>query len=587
MTGRLNQVLAFAAAALLAAPFFASSSYLAAQQQAQGRFRVLIPDFFPAEGTDDDFGKDTAEDLRDMMDELATHEAIDKDEIEDNLDRFDLDMDDLSCIETRQLGSQINAQVSMCASYEEIGDDMVRVSEIQFWDQTGTAFEVEPFEIDEGEREEAATRILERFDGYVQQLRFRQYCADYASSQDWENALRNCNQALDLNSDDNTVRMVRARVFFNTDRLEESLEELQVILEADPFNEEALQLAGYVATQLGQNEVGRDYYAQYLEINPNADRVRRRIAYDMYEAGDPEGAMLLIEEGLELEGNPDLMVDFGNYAFAAAAERMQDTATAGGDAESGSLPPEVQEYYREAIDAYTGAFDALGDSMSVGALRNVVNAHVQLGEVEQAIDFGARVTEVHPEDAGAWSVLANAHQRAGNLDDAVAALDQVVEIDPDYPNLYARQGKWMLDAGRVEDAIPFLERAVERGQDPNTMARLLLAEAHGNGVTQERWNYAIDVLTQAKEAFDLSQQAREELDFWHGWSVYQRAVGNQEPGTVETARATLPQFQRARELFSAAEGYGSRQASINIGELLNAADTYIEIQEAIIKRAGG
>ena len=62
MIGRLKQGVIGVAAAL--AIVLAVSPSAAQAQSDMGRFRVLIPNLFPAEGTDDDFGKDLAEDLR-------------------------------------------------------------------------------------------------------------------------------------------------------------------------------------------------------------------------------------------------------------------------------------------------------------------------------------------------------------------------------------------------------------------------------------------------------------------------------------------------------------------------------------------
>ena len=112
MLGRIRLILSFVLAILLVGP-----ATLMAQNQ--GRFNVLIPYFEPLGDADDDFGKDASEELRDLINTLATHQPVDEDDIEDEADRFDLDMDELNCIRTRQLSSQMNAEVALCASYTE------------------------------------------------------------------------------------------------------------------------------------------------------------------------------------------------------------------------------------------------------------------------------------------------------------------------------------------------------------------------------------------------------------------------------------------------------------------------------------
>ena len=75
-----------------------------------------------------------------------------------------------------------------------------------------------------------------------------------------------------------------------------------------------------------------------------------------------------------------------------------------------------------------------------------------------------------------------------------------------------------------------------------------------------------------------------QLNFWHAYSLYQGGVQEQEPQTLATAQATLPKFQQALSLFAEAEEYAASQPSITIEQFLNNTNTYIEIQDAIIKR---
>lgn len=356
MNGRLYPVLAFATAALLATPIAFTEAALSAQD-AQGRFRVMVPRFFNDQGTDDDFGKDTARRIRDALEALPTHAAIEEGEMKDQLGNFEMSYDDLAegeesmepCVAFKQLGNQMNTEVALCVNYRSTGDGNVELYNIQFWQlQSQQAFTIEPFVIDEDDDEEAAQRIMSRFDEYVEQSNFRSFCADYAQSQDWESALRNCNQALDINPEDVAVLAQRAYVYQEQGELEQSLEDLRIVLELDPTHESALQRAGYVATTLGHVEEGREYYGRYLEMNPGAVAVRRNIAYRAYEAGDARGAMLLTEEGMELEpDNLDLLIDYGNYAFNAAAELSSQPAVGSGQqASQESLDPEVAELYR-------------------------------------------------------------------------------------------------------------------------------------------------------------------------------------------------------------------------------------------------
>jgi hypothetical protein len=60
-------------------------------------------------------------------------------------------------------------------------------------------------------------------------------------------------------------------------------------------------------------------------------------------------------------------------------------------------------------------------------------------------------------------------------------------------------------------------------------------------------------------------------------------VKDQEPQTLGTAQATLPRFNEAVGLLQQAGGY-PESVGVNLQQLLDNAQTYIEIQDAIIKR---
>jgi tetratricopeptide (TPR) repeat protein len=565
------------AAALVVAP----AAGLEAQDM--GRFRVLIPNFEPLEGAKKKFGEEAAKELRELINSLATHQPIEKKEIETNLKRFKMKMDELDCIRTRQLASQIDAQVALCASYSGTPDNYSVNAE--FWDiASGESFKVDATSGAEKQEQLAAQHIFDSFDRYVQQVRFAQFCGEYAQSQQWDNALRNCDQAIELNPTAVGTRYQRGRILYESERYGEALEELERVLAINQFHEDALQLAGYISAKEGQDDQALNYYQQYLELNPGNAAVRMRIAYDLAQAGDPKGAMQLIQVGLDVDGeNPDLWEQYGGFAFAAAVE-INQTAAVGAE-NGGGVAPEAIEYYREAIEAYNKVFAIKGADTPVGHLKNIVAAHVQLDELEQAITFAERVLETHPQEDAIWSIYADALQRTGKLDQAISALDRVKEINPSYPNVSLRQGNWLIQAGRVEDAVAVLKEAVAGNPaQADVAARLVFADAYSNGVQKERFAYAITGISAAKQLPNLSSMTTSQLNFWHAYALYTGGVKEQEPQTLATAQATLPKFQQAIRLFNQASEYADSQPSINLQQFLANTQTYVEIQEAIVKR---
>ena len=578
MLGRLRLMLSFVLAALLVGP-------VALLAQNQGRFNVLIPYFEPLGDADDDFGKDASEELRDLINTLATHQPVEEGDIKDEVKRFDMKIEELNCIRTRQLSSQMNAEVALCASYTENSDKSWTVN-AEFWDiQSNESFTVSEVTVGEKEEEAAATHIFTEFDLYVQQVRAAAICGDYFASQQWDNALRNCDQALELNENANETRYLRGRILYEMERYPDALEELDNVLGVNGFHEEALQLAAYIATTEGQQDKGREYYGRYLELNPGNSAIRMRIAYDLAQAGDPVGAMDFIQVGLDVDPKDvDLWEQYGGFAFRAASDAQQMAALSVSAGEDASLAPEVREYYDKAIGAYEKVFEGKGAETPVGHLRNIVSAHIQLENLDAAITFSEQVLQTHGDQDALWSLYADALQRADRLDEAIAALDQVRELNPAHPSASLRQGNWLIEAGRIEDAVAVFKDAVASNPaQAEQAARMVFADAYQKGFQQKAYGYAIAGMTLAKELPGLSDEMTSQLNFWHGFSIYQSAVAEQEPQTLNSAQSTLPKFRAAMQLLGQSGDYPST-VNVNLTQVMENLTTYVEIQEAIIKR---
>ena len=567
--------------AVLFALAISGSTALIAQQTVSSRFRVLIPNFQPMNGEDDDFGKDLAEELRDLIDEMLTHSPVDEDDIEDALDEFDLDMEDLNCIISRQLAQQNNYQVVLCAEYSGTREAW-QIQNISFVDSgTGETFDVDPIVSADRMEAEAAAQIVESFELFVEQTRVAIFCGDYATSQQWESSLENCDRALELNPNANASRYTRASVLRQLNRIDESLAEARRLLERDPYHENGLLLGGFLAISLEDKDLARSFYNRYLELDPGNASVRMTVAYDLAQEGDPLGGMQIIEAGVALDPeNIDFYEQLGNFAFAGAEEVRREALGDDG------MTPEVRDLYGKAIAAYERVFTEKGAETLVSQLRNVSAAQLQLGNVDEAIAFAERAVESHPGEPSVRAIHAEALKESGQITEAVAALASIEEINPDWPNLHLRMGSWLIEAERVEEAVPILQKAVANGSSSDQAGNMIFTQAYAAHVQPTQKNYPrfIELIRLAKD-FDVSAQARETYDFWHAYSLYSHGIVLQAPETLEAANRTLPMFREALSLFQRGKGYADRTAALDVQQFLDATGTYIEIQDAIILRA--
>ena len=554
-------------------------------QQAQGRFRVVIPNFQPTDGADKKFGEKAAEELRGLMNGLLTHQPVPRKELEQALKQYKLKMDDLDCAKTRQLAAQINAEVALCATYAPKGSGYEVTA--QFWDtRSNESFTVTPVTVGEKDDQAAAKGVFDQFDRYTTQLRAAANCQSYAGSRQWDTALEQCNKALDLNPDAQSTRYLKAHIYYDMQRYPDALAELDSLLNQNPVHEEALQLAGYVAGTMGEEQKAVDYYSRYLELQPTNAQVRMKIAYDLAQAGDPGGAMQLIQAGLDVDpDNVDLLEQYGGFAFAAG-KKIADKASADTVSDAGGLPPEAAEDYRQAIDAYLKVYKAKGAETNPSQIRTLMAAYIELNETDQAISTAETALKTHPDDEGIWSYYADALQRAGKLDEALAALDRVKEINPDYPNVAFRQGKWLIQAGRLDDAVSALKSAAADAKQADIAARLIFNDAYAKGIQKKNYSYAATALGAALTLPNLAPRMTAQLTFWQGYSIYQSAYQDQGPNTVASAKSTLPRFQKALDLLQkpGVFEYARTEAHVDMNQMVDNVKTFIDIQEKIIKR---
>lgn len=555
--------------------------------QANSRFKVLIPDFQPNNGANKDFGRKAAEDLRGMMNGLLTHQPVAKQDMEQALKKFKLKMDQLDCAKTRQLAAQIGAQVALCASYEPQGDDYVVKAE--FWDtRSNESFTVSPVSAGEKDDQAAAKGVFDQFDQYTTELRAAGNCQSYATSQQWQEALGQCNKALGINPKAQGTRYLKAHILYDMKNYPDALAELDSLLQQNPIHEEGLQLAGYIAGTMGDEDKAVDYYSRYLELQPGNAQVRMNVAYNLAKAGDPGGAMKLIQAGLDRDPtNVDLLEQFGGFAFAAG-QKIADNVAKSDSADAGGLPPEAVEFFHKAIDAYQKVYAAKGADTNPSELKTLIAAYVQLNDVDQAISTAEKALQTHPDDDDIWSYYADALHKNGQIDKALSALDRVKEINPNHANVGLRQGQWLIQAGRIADAVVALKDvAASDPQQADVAARLIFADAYSKGIQKKDYAYATKALDAGLTLPNLPPAMKHQLTFWDAYSIYQKAFQDQQPNTVATAKATLPRFEKAQELLNQ-PGVGDYAKSVNVDikQMLGNLATFIDIQQKIIKRGG-
>lgn len=548
-----------------------------APAQSSNRYRVLVPQLERQGNARSDFGKKIAESVQKMIQKLPTHEPVASNELKDALKKFKLKEDELDCIKNRQLAVQMNAELVMCGQY-----DGAQVSAQFISAKTGETFEIAAFPATDPNQ--AAQHIYSAFENYVKQISLAAFCADYLASQQWTNALENCNQALAINANSQVALMGKGMALYRmsmnaeqsevTDsaRLRDAAAVYRTVLELNPVHQDALRQSGIVAARLGQAEESRNFFRQYMELNPGDVGVRLAIAAEAQKNGDPVGALRIIEEGLQNDSTSvDLNSYAGHFSIASAARAPADSAA---------------PFYQQAANYYGRVYAARGNETDPVVLQNYVLSLLQLpNRTQEAVDIGTRAIAAKPDESGVWMAYASALQATNRLDDALAAVDSALAKDPKTPRAALRKAQWLLAGGRLNEAVPAFQNAITAGDLDAELATNLVFREGFEKYRANSFDAALDYFGAAKSlAADAKSNGM--ANFWTGMVHYQRGITASKAQTKASARAALPHFQRA---LSALQGegvstYAAETNGVNLSQTINAVRQYIDIQNQIIAR---
>lgn len=587
----------FAGMAALAALTFAVP---ATAQEASGRAKVLVVPISEENGVKRNFGRKVSEEVRDRLRDVTTLTAIGKDAVEDELDRLKLDEDDLGLVQWRQLAGRLDADLLLAGTVSRAsGGNAFNVSFIDA--RTGDATPIPEFVVagDGGDAEEAAAdSIMQAVEGQMEFQRAVLFCADYLGSEQYEDALRNCDQALEYNPESMTALYLRGRVHMGLEDYETAQADLASVVEANPAEVDALNSLAYTEAQLGNTDRAMQLYREYLGFNPDDAAVRMNIAYDLAQAGGYDGAIALLEDGIARDStNADLWEFLGNVLLnkgtKADVAPLEGTGTGVGRDEQPDAGADTavapgaggvanQEAIRRAVEAYEKVLEIRGAETDPQLLRNVVAAYLQLGNLEDATRFAERAEEQLPDDARLRSLKADVRARAGDFEGAVAAMNEALRIDPELERGLVKRGFFKLSSGDEQGAMVDFRQAVESGADRDMIAQQLLSRGYNDYFQNEQYDRAAQMFEAALDFAQTPETVRQ-LQFFTAFSYYQAGANidtaNQSEA-CEPARRALNRFQQVLPHLNQA---GNFQAE-NQAQLRESTDVYLYRQQAILEK---
>lgn len=574
---------ALAAALVLALPAVATA------QQASGRAKVLVVPITSEDGVKKNFGRKVSEEVRDRLKDVTTLAPIGEDAVKNELDRLKLDEDDLGLVQWRQLAGRLDADLLLHGTITRASRG--NAFHVSFVDaRTGDATPIPEFFVqDDGGRgeKEAADKIMDAVQTQVEYQRALLFCNDYLGSQQYEDAMRNCQQALDMNPNSTSGHYLMGRVEMGLENWQAAKENLDVVIDANPAEVDALNSLAYTEAKLGNTDRAMELYREYLGFNPDDASVRMQIAYDLAQAGGYDGAISLLEEGIARDStNADMWKFLGDVLLnkGTTSDMGGDSATEGtpGAEEMANADVTNEDAIRRAVQAYEKVLDIKGSDTDPQILKNVIAAYLQLGDVQEAMRFTERAEGQLPDDASLRSLKADILARNEDYQGAVAAMNEALRLNPDLPRGRTKRGFFKLSAGDEAGALEDLRAAVQQGEDPEVVAGQLLSKGYNDFYKNGEYDRAVRLFDVATE-FAQPGSTRQQLYFFIGASHYQIGAQidtNNQSEACQPARRALNSFQQVVPNLAKA---GSQQPEIQ-AQLRESTDVYVYRQQQILKK---
>ncbi|HZP23901.1 MAG TPA: DUF3857 domain-containing protein [Terriglobales bacterium] len=141
------------------------------------------------------------------------------------------------------------------------------------------------------------------------------------------------------------------------------------------------------------------------------------------------------------------------------------------------------QHYQLAVDLFQKV--AKLDPKYKDVWFNLGNAHMALGEADDAITAYKKQIENNAYDGSAYNGLGLAYERQSRYDDAIQQFRKQIEVNPLDQYAHANLGRIYLNQKKFADAVPELEKATEL-QPKNTVLEIEMGQAYlGNKQTDK------------------------------------------------------------------------------------------------------
>ncbi len=332
------------------------------------------------------------------------------------------------------------------------------------------------------------------------------------SAEDAAQAVDHLERARDPVTPDPGLYLTLGRLYIASQEVDEAIEVLNELLEAEPQFAEALVLLAQAHEAQGDWDQAAAAYERAVTWSPRRTRYRRQLANALLNAGESERALDVLRELVRVQADDaaswyllsDLELRLNNHDQAeAAARRLVELEP---DGVRGAF---VLSRVLGARGEYQGMIDVLEPvvrgarardveaNQIVSLLQRLSVAHEQLGDHDAAIETLTDALDLAPAHLGLQAQLAQVYIDAGRLDDADDIVGRAQQASPGNLAFQRLEAQTLSARGAVDDAVAVLERALSQ-HEAQPVAHFALANMYSQ---HDKVDDAVRVLRAAEARF--------------------------------------------------------------------------------------
>ena len=276
--------------------------------------------------------------------------------------------------------------------------------------------------------------------------------------------------------------ITKARLRLSDGKRDQAIADLRHVLRDEPGNTEALGLISQAHLSAGELDLAGENLRLLLTSDPKNDEARLMLARLYTRQSNDDKAVALVDEVLErqpelpaaLRLREEILLKQRKLAPAMeTAKRMLDVK---GEEARGYIAMgrvyQVDGKHVEALEAFRKAYAEDGSSLM--ALTGIVQSHLALKQVDEAVLLLKKMLKESPQNVYALNMLGEVYAYNKVSEKAEASFQEATQLRQDWTLPYLNLSRLMMADSKPEKAIAVLKRGLQNIPNDATL-KLTLA----------------------------------------------------------------------------------------------------------------